>query len=948
MERPKIVSVKALLEKILPAQRIKTDYIDRVSFASDAGFYYLVPLAVVQPVSEAEIIALFAFSRQYKVPLVFRTGGTSLSGQSVTDGILVDLSQHWNKVIIGHNGNEVAVQPGITGAMVNTFLKKYHRKIGPDPSSISAAMMGGILSNNASGMCCGVQYNSYHTVKHVRFILPSGNCFSTENEADYQRFKTECPALFDGITNLRNEVLNNPILLNKIRHKYLTKTTVGYSLNALVDYSHPLDILAHLLIGAEGTLAFIAQAVLQTIPDYPCKSTALLYFSSVYDACKAIVPLTNAGAMMVELMDRASLHAVENLDGMPAVVKQLPESAAALLIEFQEATPALLEQRVNDFLQSATQMALLNAPVFTMDAGEQDFLWKVRKGLFPAVGAVRASGTTVILEDVAFPVEKLGDAIAELQQLFKKYGYYNAIIFGHAKDGNIHFVVTQSFNTTEEVQRYDAFIQEVVTLVVQRYNGTLKAEHGTGRNMAPFVQTEWGAEAYNIMQQIKWLIDPHGLLNPGVIINDDARAHIKNLKTLPPVEEEVDRCIECGYCEHKCPSRDITATPRRRIVVRRVLKNLQLAGDKKNYQLLLQQYQYQGLDTCAVDGLCATACPVDINTGDLVKRLRSENHSPYANRLAYWTARHFKTIEWCTRFALASGAALNALLGRQTMARLTGALKKIVPSFPLWTNQLQAPPRLKTLLTKSNATNIGSGIVYFPTCISRTMGSYPGKAKNVMDTFLSICLKAGVPVQVPADIKGSCCGQVFSSKGFAEAYRFTAHKVVAQLWYCSNEGALPVVTDVSSCAYTLQQLRAVLDDQHKQWFDQLKIMDSIVFLHDAVLPLVPPVVNTKNIILHPVCSLQKMKTVDRFIKIARHFAHTVTVPDNAGCCGMAGDRGFLYPELTSAATQYEAAEVSRQLYDGYYASTKTCEMALSEAVKQNYQSILYLVDESMQ
>ncbi|MEJ7677241.1 MAG: FAD-binding oxidoreductase [Segetibacter sp.] len=411
------------LRNILPENRIRTRYIDLVSFASDAGFYHLVPKAVVHPVSEAEIIALFQFSHFHKIPLVFRTGGTSLSGQSITDGILVDLSKFWNKIQIEDAGDLVRVQPGITGAMVNAYLKKHKRKIGPDPSSISAAMMGGILSNNASGMCCGVKLNSYHTTKYIRFILPDGKIFSTENKEDYIRFEKEYNDLYNSLNDIKTQIASNEILYNKIRKKYQTKNTVGYSLNAFIDYKHPLDILAHLLIGGEGTLAFISEAVLQTVPDYPYKSTALLYFPNIYAACQAIVPLTNAGALMVELMDRASLHSVEDMPGMPAIVKTLPEPAAALLIEFQENSKEALKERVQSFLSSTSELDLFNDPVFTNDSDEQAFLWKVRKGLFPAVGAVRASGTTVILEDIAFPVEKLGDAISDLHQLFIKYNY---------------------------------------------------------------------------------------------------------------------------------------------------------------------------------------------------------------------------------------------------------------------------------------------------------------------------------------------------------------------------------------------------------------------------------------------------------------------------------------------------------------------------------------------
>lgn len=936
-----------LLKKIIPENRIKARYIDLVSFAADAGFYHLLPKAVVQPVTEEEIILLFQFSQQHTIPLVFRTGGTSLSGQSVTDGILVDLSQHWNKIKVEDNGDSVRVQPGITGAMVNTYLKKYNKKIGPDPSSISAAMMGGILSNNASGMCCGVKLNSYHTTKFIRFILPDGKIFNTENQLDYDRFEKECAPLFNSLLDIKSEVHQNEPLYKKIRIKYQTKNTVGYSLNAFIDHEHPLDILAHLLIGAEGTLAFIAEALLQTVPDYPFKSTALLYFPTIGAACEAIMPLNNAGASMVELMDRASLRAVEKLSGMPAIVKSLPETAAALLIEFQENSWTVLEERVSTFLLSTATLSLYNAPVFTSNTAERDFLWKVRKGLFPAVGAVRASGTTVILEDIVFPVEKLGYAIADLQKLFKRYEYTNAIIFGHAKDGNIHFVITQSFDTPQQIKRYDLFMREVINLVVKKYDGSLKAEHGTGRNMAPFVETEWGSEAYTIMKKIKQAIDPHLLLNPGVIINEDKNVHLKNLKQLPPVEEEVDKCIECGYCEHICPSRNITTTPRRRIVIRRALKKLQLEGETAKYELLLSQSKYDVLDTCAVDGLCATACPVDINTGDLVKRLRRENHSAKANKFTLFIAKHFKLTEQVVRVALKMGVGINKLFGKNTMTKLTGGLKKMISAIPLWSAQINNPPHLAILKNNNAVTNSKNTIVYFPACISRMLGTYEGKKKNILQTFISICNKSGLEVKVLDNVNGSCCSQIFSSKGFKDAAGFTANSIVENLWKSSNGGNFTIVIDVSSCAYTLHHLRPILTEKNKQKFDQLTILDSVDFLYDKIM-LTANVKHKKNrIVLHPVCSLEKMNTTHKFIHLAKHFAAEVLVPKNTGCCGMAGDRGFLFPEITAAATRPEANEVMAQEFDGYYSSTKTCEMAMSDAVKKNYESVLYLVDEAI-
>jgi D-lactate dehydrogenase len=934
------------IRKFIASDGVKDKYIDLVSYASDAGFYYLVPKVVVQPQTEEEIGKLLTYSNQNEIPIVFRGGGTSLSGQSITDGILVELGRFWNKVKVENEGDTVRVLPGITGQMVNAHLKKYKRKIGPDPSSINAAMMGGILSNNASGMCCGVAQNSYHTIQYIRFMLPNGKVFSTESQSDYLRFETESADIFLEIKAIKAEIEENSDLKSKIREKYKTKNTVGYSLNAFIDFEHPLDIFAHLLIGGEGTLGFISEAVMHTVVDFPFKSTGLLYFNDIYSACQAIIPLVNAGALMVELMDRASLRSVEAMDGMPAIVKTLPDGAAALLVEFQANTIEELQKTVDGFAVEIPKLNLIAEPEFSLDPAVQAFYWKVRKGLFPAVGAVRASGTTVVLEDVAFPLESLGDAIIDIQELFKKYEYHNGIIFGHAKDGNLHFVVTQTFGSEKEIARYDMFVRDIVELVVEKYNGSLKAEHGTGRNMAPFVETEWGKEAYDFMKRLKNVVDPKNLLNPGVIINENKKAHIQNLKKMPTVEEEVDRCIECGFCEPNCPSKNYTSSPRRRIVVRRVLENLKEEKKTAEYQSLANQFQFEGLDSCAVDGLCAVNCPVEINTGDLVKKLRVNSHSMFENKAAFLAAKNFGVVVDILRTGVDFGNFLNKNLGKETMKSLTSFAHSINDSFPTWSNQIPETPNLGFVNTKNTSSE--TTIVYFPSCITRMMGTYAHKEKNLIDTFYSICNKASINIKVLNDIKNACCGQIFSSKGYKEAYDHTANAIFENMWRSSEEGKYSVVIDVSSCHYTLKNIYDALNSVNRSKFHQLKVLDSVDFIHEYVLPKLPAKTLKDEIVLHPVCSLQKLKTQDKFIEVAKAYAKNVIVPINAGCCGMAGDRGFLLPELTNAATLEEAKEVKNiKKVDGYYSSTKTCEMAMTEAVGANYESILYLIDEAV-
>ncbi|MBL0300795.1 MAG: FAD-binding oxidoreductase [Cytophagaceae bacterium] len=938
------MSISEGLKKIIDPSRVRDSYIERVSFASDAGFYYLVPEAIVHPVSEKEIQDLFRFSQNHKKPIAFRAGGTSLSGQSITDGILVEIGRFWKKISVENESKSVRVQPGITGLMTNIHLKKFSKKIGPDPSSINAAMMGGILSNNASGMCCGVGQNSYHTVEHIRFILPDGNIYSTEIPNDYTRFEQENKELFGTIIDIQNQIAQNLDLKNKIRAKYKTKNTVGYSLNSFIDFKHPLDVFAHLLIGGEGTLGFISEAVLQTVPDYPHKSTGLLYFPDIFTACQAIIPLRDCGALMVELMDRASLRAVQDLDGMPGIVRTLPETAAALLVEFQENTSDQLNKMVSEFQKIIPDLGLLETPDFTLDPVKQAFYWKVRKGLFPAVGAVRSSGTSVILEDIAFPLPSLGKAIIDIQALFKKYQYHDAIIFGHAKDGNIHFVVTQTLNTTSEINRYDSFLREVVDLVVKKYDGTLKAEHGTGRNMAPFVETEWGTEAYQIMKRLKNVVDPQNLLNPGVIINEDADAHIKDLKQMPTIDSEVDRCIECGFCEPSCPSKDLTASPRRRIVIRRVLENLKSEKKHKEFQLLSSQFEYTGLDTCAVDGLCAVNCPVEINTGDLVKKLRIESHSKIENFIADAAAKNFGFVIKSARFAVSLVHFLNKIFGENFIKNITQSIHKLSKSTPVWSNRVGSSPKI--FLRNVEASNAVQKIIYFPSCISRMMGTYKNQPKNILETFYSICEKANISIKVLNEIENSCCSQIFSSKGFKNAYDFTANSTFEKMWKSSESGKYPIVIDVTSCQYTLKNILPVLSPENKKNFHKLKILDSVEFIHQFVLPVLSPVKRKGEVVLHPVCSLQKLKSESKFVDIANHFAEKVIVPVNAGCCGMAGDRGFLVPELTRLATKAESEEVKTFAAEAHYSSTLTCEINMSEATGKDYESILYLIDET--
>jgi D-lactate dehydrogenase len=933
----------SMLAQIVDAQRILVRPIDRIAYASDASFYRLIPQAVVQAANEEEVARLFQFSHDHALPITFRAAGTSLSGQSISDGLLIEVARNFRDLQVLENGRRIRVRPGAIGASANRVLVPYGAKIGPDPASIATCTLGGILSNNSSGMCCGVDQNAYHTLSSMRFLLPSGTAIDTAAPDAEELFFAREPALARGVLELKSRIQNDPALAERIRRKYRSKNTTGYGINAFLDFERSVDIFAHLLIGSEGTLAFISEAVLNTVPELPVKYTGLLLFPDLYAASDSILPLRGAGAKALEIMDRAALRSVEDQAGTPAVIKTLAEGAAGLLVEFQSALESERAELEALAAESTSRLKLLEPAQFTHSVPAQSALWKIRAGMFPSVGSVRKSGTTVIIEDVAFPIEHLAPAAQELNGIFLRHGYDNAIIFGHAKDGNLHFVITQSFNDQRAIDQYSRFIDDVVELVVNRFDGALKAEHGTGRNMAPFVETEWGPDAYGIMCQLKSLADPTGLLNPGVIINSDPRAHLRDLKQLPTVEPEIDKCIECGYCEPRCPSRDLTLTPRQRIVVRREMARQQQLADSELLVQLDRDFPYMALDTCAADGLCATTCPVSIDTGQLVKRFRALRNSPFAKLVAKLTVDNFSLVEALVRFGLRTAHFAQAVVGLRGIQAITQAMRKVIgPNMPVWTDGM--PYASKGGVPATN--RFAAQAVYFPACISRVMGRLPGEPsdQSLMQATVALAGRAGVPVWIPEDVAGNCCGTPYSSKGFEEARDAMLNRVIENFWRWSSEGRLPIMVDTSPCTYGLVHVREYLNPENQRRFDRLTIVDSIEFVHDHLLDKLTVNHPEASVALHPVCSVVKMGLSAKFETIARRCSGDVFVPPSLGCCAFAGDRGFMYPELTASATASEASEIKAHRHDGCYSSSRTCEIGMTRATGEVYRSYIYLLE----
>ncbi|TFD74850.1 FAD-binding and (Fe-S)-binding domain-containing protein [Cryobacterium fucosi] len=916
-----------------PAQ-VKTRAIDLHANAHDASHFLLVPRVVVVAGNADEVGRLLRASAAQGVPLTLRSGGTSLSGQALTDGVLVDVRRNFKAVEVLDGGARVRVQPGVTVRALNARLAKYGRKFGPDPASESACTIGGVVANNSSGMACGTVDNAYQTLDSVTVVLPSGTVIDTGATDADARLRALEPALHDGLLRLAKRVKGNPASVATIRHQFSMKNTMGYGLNSLLDFDRPVDILAHLIVGSEGTLGFVAEAVFRTIARPTHTSTGLLVFPDLEAANAALPALVATGAATLELMDALSLKVGQGLDDVPPVVRDLQvENHAALLMEYQTESLERLEE-----LQHAGTGILpglgLSAPVeFTADSAARAQLWHLRKGLYASVAGARPQGTTALLEDVVVPVDALGRTCVELIRLFDRYQYRNSVIFGHAKDGNIHFMLTDGFTGKTELERYSAFTEDMVDLVLGE-GGSLKAEHGTGRVMAPYVRRQYGDELYDVMRSLKVLFDPAGMLNPGVLINDDPEVHLRDIKLVPPVAEVVDACVSCGYCEPVCPSRDLTLTPRQRIVTLRAIEQARRDGDLALAAEIEKDYAYEGVETCAVDGMCQTACPVNINTGTMMKQLR--------RGAAGWLANGVWNLAAGNWGAVTRGAGLALTVVRKvptpvvTVPNVLGRVVLGADTLPLYSGELPGGGGSRTRPEPSLAPEA----VYFPACVQTMFGPATEGTPGVQVSFEQLCDRAGITLLVPPGIDGLCCGTPWSSKGMQAGEATMRSKTLAALHTATRGGDLVIVCDASSCTEGLRQTIAADPSPHP-----LRVIDAVEFAAERILPGLPEYRKIESLALHPTCSSTRLGINDSLQALAGGIAETVSVPENWGCCGFAGDRGMLHPELTESATRAQAADVAAMGATAFASCNRTCELGLTRATGKEYRHLLELLEE---
>ncbi|MFJ7156434.1 FAD-binding and (Fe-S)-binding domain-containing protein [Streptomyces sp. NPDC101118] len=931
------------LTALLGADKVLWKVSDLVRYASDASPYRFVPQVVVVAEDVDDVSAVLSYAHGRGREVVFRAAGTSLNGQAQGEDILVDVRRHWSGVEVLDEGRRARIRPGTTVVRANAALARYGRVLGPDPASAIACTLGGVVANNASGMTAGTTRNAYRTLSSLTFVLPGGTVVDTADPlADEELARAE-PALCAGLMEIKREIEADPELVARIRAKYEIKNTNGYRLDAYLDGTTPVEILRGLMVGSEGTFGFISETVFDTLPLDRLLSTALLFFPSLPAAAAAVPAFNAAGALAVELMDGNTLRASVSVAGVPADWAGLPRDTTALLVEFRapdEAGRAEYERRAAEVLAGLELVApvasVTNA--FTRDPAVIAGYWKARKAFVTAVGGARASGTTLITEDFAVPPARLAEACQALLTLQAEHGF-DAAVAGHAAHGNLHFLLAFDAAKPADVERYAAFMDAFCRLTVERFDGSLKAEHATGRNIAPFLELEWGPRATEIMWRTKRVVDPDGVLAPRIVLDRDPDAHLRGLKTIPEVEAVGDPCIECGFCEPTCPSRDLTTTPRQRIVLRREM--MRQSPGSPVLDGLLGDYGYDAVDTCAGDSTCGLACPVGIDTGALMKEFRHRRHTPREERAAELAARGFGAVEHAARLAVAAADAVTRRVGDAPLRALTGAARKAVhPDLvPEWLPQV---PGAAARALPPSASRARAAAVYYPACVNRIFGGPDDTAgHSLAEAVVAVSARAGKPVWIPEDVTGTCCATIWHSKGYRAGTEVMANRIVEAAWGWTAGGRLPLVVDASSCTLGIaHEVVPYLTDDNRALHAELTVVDSVVWAAEELLPHLSVLRRAGSAVLHPTCSMRHLGDEAHLAAVARACAEEVVVPDDAGCCAFAGDRGMLHPELTASATAKEAAEVLARPYDLHLSANRMCEVGMDRATGRSYRSVL--------
>ena len=592
---------------------------------------------------------------------------------------------------------------------------------GPDPASTDIACVGGVIANNSGGMRCGVHADSYRTLRSLTFVLANGAVIDTAEADAEERFAAG---------GARARARASPSCARRCAP---TRSCASGSNASSRSRTRPATACARSSTPtrrsrSSGGCSSARRARSASSPRRSSRRSRSDATPPPACGCSrtSTPPSTRCPSSSprarraTELMVAPTLIAAAwNMPGTPERWKELEPHNAALLVELRGESPEELEgpERAAAALLSARSP--LDATAFTREREHTEMLWRVREGMQGLLAAIRAPGVTMIVEDVCVPPARVGEAAKDLQRLLGAHGFLPGVA-GHASAGQPALPADAQLRRAGRpgpLRGLHARPRRADRRGVRRLvEGRARHRASTWR---PYVEREWGAKATEMMWRVKQLADPDGILAPGVVLTRDEGAHLRNLKSAPVIEAVATQCIECGFCEPVCPSRDLTTTPRQRIALRREMAR-QRARLARPARRCSSEYEYDAIQTCAADGTCSLACPVGIDTGALVKQLARAPalRARRAHRARARTPLRRRGARGARRAAGGARAAKASRRAAWPRCARAATSDELVPD---WPQAMPAPAAARLPATSRT----GAAAVYFPACVNRIFGNGP-------------------------------------------------------------------------------------------------------------------------------------------------------------------------------------------------------------------------------